>query len=86
MKARFDKNKNQAQKFKEGDLVLVKRTQLVKGLSSGKLVSKYIGPVKVIQEMGNDRYRVISLSKDRRRFRGVVASDRLKLFRAQDIE
>jgi hypothetical protein len=30
--------------------------------------------------LGDDRHRVASLSKDRRRFKGVVASDRLKLF------
>jgi hypothetical protein len=58
----------------------VERTLLVKGLSSGKLVPKYIGPVKIIAVLGNDRYRVASFSKDRRRFKGVVASDRLKLF------
>jgi translation initiation factor IF-1 len=86
MKERYDKNRKEAVRYKEGDIVLVKRTLLVKGLSSGKLVPKYIGPVKIIAVLGNDRYRVASFSKDRRRFKGVVASDRLKLFVPQDAE
>ncbi|KAH0811943.1 hypothetical protein GEV33_010848 [Tenebrio molitor] len=86
MKERYDKNRKEAVRYKEGDIVLVERTLLVKGLSSGKLVPKYIGPVKIIAVLGNDRYRVASFSKDRRRFKGVVASDRLKLFVPQDAE
>lgn len=86
MKQSFDKNKKDAKEFKEGNIVLVERSMLVKGLKSGKLVPKYIGPVKIVEKLGNDRYKVVSFSKDRRRFRGVVASDRLRLFKPQQID
>lgn len=83
MKQRFDKNRLDPIQYQVGDMVLVERTPMVKGLSSGKLVQKYTGPVQITHVLGNDRYRVQSLSKDRRRFKGVVASDKLKLFKAQ---
>ncbi|KAH0807942.1 hypothetical protein MTP99_006159 [Tenebrio molitor] len=83
MKARYDKNRLCARTFQPGDMVFVERTPIIKGLASGKLVQKYIGPVQVTEVLPNDRYRVQSLSKDRRRFRGVVASDRMKIFTAQ---
>jgi hypothetical protein len=83
MKARYDKNRLCARTFQPGDMVFVERTPIIKGLASGKLVQKYIGPVQVTEVLPNDRYRVQSLSKDQRRFRGVVASDRMKIFTAQ---
>lgn len=86
MKTRFDKNKSKPNIYNVGDQVLVERTLLVKGLSSGKLVPKYIGPVKITEVLGNDRYRVVSLSKDKRRFKGVIASEKLKLFKPQNVE
>lgn len=86
MKNRYDKNRLEATTFKVGDMVMVERTLLVKGLTSGKLVQTYVGPVKVSDVLGNDRYRVQSLSADRRRFKGVVANDRLKLFKVQTTE
>lgn len=83
MRLRFNKNKLPPRQFKENDIVLVERTMLVRGLTSGKLVPRYIGPVKIVEVLGNDRYRVISFSKDRRRFKGVVSSERLKVFKPQ---
>ncbi|KAJ8970407.1 hypothetical protein NQ317_017189 [Molorchus minor] len=83
MKYRYDKKRRPAKEYKQGDVVLVEKTTLVKGLSSGKLVPKYVGPVKIIDVLGNDRYRVVSFSTDKRRLKGVVASDRLKPFKSQ---
>lgn len=62
IKSRFDKKKLPPKKFAVGDLVLVERTKLVRGLTSGKLVPKYLAPVSVTEELGNERYRVESLS------------------------
>lgn len=83
MKVRYDRNRLRALKFKTGDMVMVERTPLIKGLTSGKLVQKYIGPMKVVATLPNDRYQVESLSKDKRRFKGVVASDKMKIFKIQ---
>lgn len=86
MKRRYDANRKQAVKYSVGDMVMVQRTPMVKGLASGKLVQRYTGPVKVVQVLPNDRYRIESLSRDRRRMRGVVASDKMKLFKSQSTE
>lgn len=86
MKTRYDRNRLKALQFKEGDMVMVERTPFVKGITSGKLVQKYIGPVRVMEVLSNDRYRVQSLSKDRRRFKGVVASDKMKRYQVQTTE
>lgn len=86
MKRRYDKNRDSALVFKIGDMVMVERTPMVKGLTSGKLVQRFIGPVKVQKILPNDRYHVESLSRDKRRFRGVVSSDKMKLYRTQTIE
>ncbi|KAJ8937263.1 hypothetical protein NQ318_020650 [Aromia moschata] len=83
MKKNFDKKRLEPIQYNVGDMVLVERTPMIKGLSSGKLVQKFTGPVQVTHVLGNDRYRVQSLSRDKRRFKGVVASDRLKLFKIQ---
>lgn len=63
--------------------MLVERKLLVKGLTSGKLVPKYIGPVQIVEVLGNDRYGVTSFSKDKRRFKGIVASEGFRLLKLQ---
>ncbi|KAJ8950132.1 hypothetical protein NQ314_007985 [Rhamnusium bicolor] len=70
MKKRYDRSRDPAVIFKVGDMVMIERKPMVKGLASGKLVEKYIGPVMVQQVLPKDRYRVGSLSKDKRRFKG----------------
>ncbi|KAJ8915387.1 hypothetical protein NQ315_008274 [Exocentrus adspersus] len=86
MKRRYDKNRDPAIVYHVGDMVMIEKTPIIKGLTSGKLVQRYIGPVVVKQVLPNDRYKVESLSRDRRRFRGVVASDKMKLFRKQTVD
>lgn len=46
----------QARKYKEGDLVFIKRTQFGSKL---KLKSKYLGPYKISKVKRNDRYEVV---------------------------
>lgn len=77
-KKRYDRNRLDAVQYKIGDMVMVERTPIVTGIASGKLVQKFIGPVQITHVFVNDRYRVQSLSKDKRQFKGVVANDRLK--------
>lgn len=48
---------------------------------SGKLLPKYIGPAKIIEVLGNDWYRVVSLPTDKCPFKGVVPSERLSYSR-----
>ncbi|KAJ8912734.1 hypothetical protein NQ315_016689 [Exocentrus adspersus] len=86
MKRRYDKNRDLAIVYQIGDMVMIEKTPIVKGITSGKLVQRYIGPVVVTQVLPNDRYKVESLLRDRRRFRGAVASDKMKLFRKQTID
>ncbi|XP_023311907.1 uncharacterized protein K02A2.6-like [Anoplophora glabripennis] len=64
MKQRYDKNRLDAISYNVEDKVLVRRTPLVKGLTSGKLVQKYMGPVVVTHVLGQWRnYRVAGLAK-----------------------
>jgi len=51
----FRKRRKPATKYKENDLVAIKRTQLGPGL---KLANKYLGPYTVTRVLRNDRYLV----------------------------
>ena len=51
----------EANVYKEGDLVAIKRTQFGPGL---KINKKYLGPYKITQIKGNDRYEVIKIDDD----------------------
>lgn len=71
MERRFDDNKNAPLKYEIEYLVPVERTLLIPGLRSGKLVPKYMNPVKIMEVLKNDRYRVILLTADKPRFNSV---------------
>ncbi|KAJ8964357.1 hypothetical protein NQ314_004968 [Rhamnusium bicolor] len=75
MKKSNDKRRTEAKQYKVGDVVLVKRKLLAIGLTSRKMVPKYIDRVQIIEVLGNDRYRVASFSKDKRRFKGIVVNE-----------
>lgn len=60
LKIQQEKRRKEARKFKENDLVAIKRTQLGPGL---KLASKFLGPYQVIKVLRNDRYMVRKLVK-----------------------
>lgn len=51
----YDKGRKKATRYKDGDLVAIKRTQMDPGL---KLRNKFLGPYQVIRVMRNDRYVV----------------------------
>lgn len=54
-KKNFDKRRIEARRYKEGDLVAIKRTQTGPGM---KFASKFLGPYVVIRLKRNDRYVV----------------------------
>lgn len=56
----YNKRRKEARRFKENDLVAIKRTQAGPGL---KLVSKFLGPYQVIKVLQNDRYMVRKISE-----------------------
>lgn len=51
----FNKNRKEGQKYQEGDLVAIQRTQFGTTL---KIKSKFLGPYKVTKVLGRDRYEV----------------------------
>lgn len=54
-KQTFNKNRVAALKYRDNELVAIKRTQMGPGL---KFANKYLGPYRVIQVLRNDRYVV----------------------------
>lgn len=52
-RATFNRKRKTATKYRENDLVAIKRTQLGSGL---KLANKYLGPYSVIKVLRSDRY------------------------------
>ncbi|KAG7305339.1 hypothetical protein JYU34_009402 [Plutella xylostella] len=59
----YNKKRKESNKYKEGDIVAIKRTQFG---TSMKLKPKYLGPYRVTKVKRNDRYNVekIDLSKE----------------------
>lgn len=51
----FNRKRKEARRYKEGDLVAIRRTQRGPGL---KLAHRYIGPYQIIRVLRNDRYVV----------------------------
>lgn len=51
----YNKKRKEAQPYREGDLMAVKRTQRTPGL---KLVSKFLGSYEVVKVLRNDHYLV----------------------------
>ena len=54
-KRNFDKRRKEAKKYREGDLVAIKRTQQGPGL---KLAHKFLGPYEITKVLRNQRYNV----------------------------
>ncbi|XP_063891091.1 uncharacterized protein LOC126054290 isoform X2 [Helicoverpa armigera] len=57
-KKQYDRKRKESSKYKEGDLVAIKRTQFGPGL---KLKPKYLGPYRVVKCKRKDRYDVEKL-------------------------
>ncbi|KAL4718308.1 hypothetical protein ACJJTC_008649 [Scirpophaga incertulas] len=80
-KARYDVGRAPAVVFSEGDLVKISRTNYYNKGNSSKLLSKFIGPFRIIKVHGNDRYQIANIpgfGKNKRKFESVVASDRIR--------
>lgn len=77
-KERYDKSRREANKYSNGELVLVQITSDPATGSSKKLHSKYKGPFRIQKVLINDRYKVEDLREGRRRSQTVVAADRIK--------
>lgn len=79
-KDRFDKVRCDPRKFNIGDLVRVERSILCPGKSK-KLISKCLGPYKIIEVLSNDRYTVedtaITKRKGKTTYRGVHPVERI---------
>ncbi|KAJ8909429.1 hypothetical protein NQ315_016451, partial [Exocentrus adspersus] len=71
-KEQFDKKRKPSRKYKEGDLVVIEKSQITPG-SSHKLVPPYSGPFVVKKALPNDR-RTLRNS----RYERVVAVDHMK--------
>lgn len=80
-KSRHDAGRAPAAVFKEGDLIKVTRTNFYNKGNSTKLLSKFIGPYKIVEVLGNDRYKISDIpgfSNKKRLFESVVAVDRIR--------
>lgn len=77
-KERYDKARQHAKRYHEGDLVLVQITSEPATGSSRKLHPKFKGPFRVRKVLINDRYEVEDLREGFRRSRTVAAADRIK--------
>ncbi|KZC07934.1 hypothetical protein WN55_10080 [Dufourea novaeangliae] len=59
-KKTYDKKCKKPTLYREGDLVVIKRTQFGTGL---KLRKKYLGPYQVTRVKGNNRYEVVRVGE-----------------------
>lgn len=60
MKQRYDRYRRAAQRFVVGATVLMERTSLIKGHTSGKVVKKHTGEVEITEVLHDDCYHVES--------------------------
>lgn len=70
-----------AVKYQVGDLVKLSRTNYHNDGKSSKLLSKFTGPYKIVETLGNDRYKITDVpgfNKKGKRYEGIVAADRLR--------
>lgn len=80
-KRQYDAERTPATVYKEGDLIKITRTNYYNQGNSSKLLSKFIGPFKIVQSLGNDRYKIAGIpgfSTNKRSFESVVAADRIR--------
>ncbi|UYV74593.1 hypothetical protein LAZ67_12000211, partial [Cordylochernes scorpioides] len=77
----FNKKRKKAYVYKEGDLVVIQKTQFATKL---KLYPKYIGPYKVIKIKPNDRYNVEKFADFEGPNRTCCSADLMKPWFTQD--
>ncbi|GLV33504.1 hypothetical protein CBL_20236 [Carabus blaptoides fortunei] len=80
-KIRYDRKRTNPSTFREGDTVLVEKPVQATG-GSKKLAPIYDGPMKVIEVLENDRYRVKDTRKGYRKqkYEAVFAVDKIRKF------
>lgn len=79
-KAYYDKNKRPARLYNVGDLVKVKISSFKNNGKSKKLLPSYQGPFRVVESLGNDRYRIAAIpgfSSRKHKHKTTVAADRI---------
>ena len=74
---RYNLRRRKARKYKEGDLVAIKRTQFGPGL---KVSRKFLGPYEIVKVKNNDRYDVIKTGSHEGPMRTTTCSEYLKLW------
>ncbi|UYV74585.1 hypothetical protein LAZ67_12000202 [Cordylochernes scorpioides] len=77
----FNKKRKKAFVYKEGDLVVIQKTQFA---TKSKLYPKYIGPYKVIKIKPNDRYNVEKFADFEGPNRTSCSADLMKPWLTQD--
>lgn len=55
-KLHYDRNRKPAKVYAEGDLVKIRKTSFKNDGKSKKLLPAYVGPYRVVEVLGNDRY------------------------------
>lgn len=79
-KRRYDDDMTPAAVYKKGDLVKITRTNFYNYGNSKKLLSKFVGPYKVVESIGHDRYEITNVpgfSNKKKRVETVVAANRI---------
>lgn len=72
-----------ARKYKENDVVAIERTQFAPGL---KLKGKYLGPYKVVQDIGADRYQLRKIGTGEGAGETSSSADHMKPWRNSSLE
>lgn len=74
----YDRSRRTAEKYQEGDLVMLKRAALRDQPGSQKMKRLFRGPYVVKKVLPNDRYIIKVIGQSGRRDEGTWAADRLK--------
>lgn len=80
-KENYDAGRAIAPTYNKGELVKITRTNFNNKGNSTKLLSKFIGPFKIVEVLGNDRYKIAEIpgfSNRKHKFESVVAFDRIR--------
>lgn len=80
-KQRYDANRVPAREYQIGDLVKICRNNFDNDKKSTKLLSKFVGPYKIIEVLGNDRYKIADVpgfTKKGKSYSTVIAADRIR--------
>lgn len=77
-KVRFDKSRKAPRLYKNGEVVMVMRTDAPCTGTSKKLLAKFKGPFKVTRVLPNDRYEVQDMREGFRKRKTVVSVEKMK--------